>query len=153
MMEPERGVLDSRGKTRVQSTYEGIESMTIQSDAHQADIQNILETFKVGGIPQLNEVEAKYLDVSEMDDYVDVMRIAADAEVQFLRLPSKVREIFDHDVAVWLDTAHDEDKRDALVAAGFLQAEEASAVAGDPGPKGETPPADAEGVGGTKTPE
>ncbi len=131
--------LDSRGNKR--SDYWTVNrepSQTLQSQAAQGNIQEILKQYKqVGIIENLNEAEAQFLDVTEFTDFGDVMRQAVAAEAEFMKLPSKVREIFEHDVAVWLDTAHDKDKRDALVAAGLIDAPEpvepvAAVESGDP---------------------
>lgn len=117
-------VMDLRGRPGVVTVNDG-ESMTIQSDAHLADIANILKGYGVGEMERmLDDTEMQFADVSEFTDFHDVMIHARIAEVEFMKLPSKVREIFDHDVAVWLDTAHDEDKRNELVQAGFLEGEE-----------------------------
>jgi len=124
--------LDSRGKPRVQ-TVNTDPSMTVQSDAHMADITNILKQFGQGGMEMLDEADLMFKDVSEFTDLQDALNQARVAEVEFLKLPSKVREIFNHDVAVWLDTAHDQDKRDALVEAGFLKVVEVDPPAGGPG--------------------
>ncbi len=117
--------LDYRGKKR--SLYQTVNdgpSQTVQSDAAQADINNILRKYEaVGIVDNLNMAEAAFRDISEFTDFADAMRHAEMAESEFLKLPSKVREIFHHDVAEWLDTAHDEEKRDALVAAGIIEAE------------------------------
>lgn len=113
-------VLDLRGKPRVQ-TVNTDPSMTVQSDAHLADISQILKGHGAGSLLEsLDDAELLFADVSEFTDLADALRQAAIAEVQFLKLPSKVREIFGHDVAQWLDTAHDEGKRDELAKAGFL---------------------------------
>ncbi len=113
--------LDYRGKKRFQTDNFG-ESQTIQSDNHNADINKIMERFKQTGIiDSLDAGELMFKDVSEFTDLADALNQAKIAEVEFMKLPSKVREIFDHDVAVWLDSAHDEEKRDALVAAGFIE--------------------------------
>ncbi len=108
--------LDSRGKPRKQyQTVNDGPVMTVQSDAEEADIQKILKKYKeVGIIDHLNVTEATYRDVTTFSDFADVMRTAKEAEKDFMKLPSKVREIFKHDVATWLDTAHDEEKRTAL---------------------------------------
>ncbi len=116
------GDIDSRGKPRVQTVNDG-ESMTVQSDAHLADIQNIMAQYAETGMESLDEADLVYKDVSEFTDLQDAFAQAALAEIEFMKLPSKVREVFEHDVAVWLDTAHDEDKRDALVERGYLRAE------------------------------
>lgn len=114
--------LDSRGKKR--SLYWSVNdepSMTVQSDAHLADIENILRSYGASGMEQLDETALEFRDISEFTDYHDLMLNVREAEVRFMELPSKVREIFDHSVEKWLDTAFDEDKRDALVEAGFLE--------------------------------
>lgn len=116
------GDVDYRGKPRVQ-TINNDASMTITSDAHLADIHNIMAQFSVGGLDALDQADLMFRDVSEFTDLADALNQAKLAEVQFMKLPSKVREIFDHDVAVWLDTAHDKEKRDALVDGGFLDPE------------------------------
>ncbi len=118
------GDIDSRGRERVQ-TINDEPSMTVQSDAHLADVQNILNSYGQTGMDTLDEAALSFRDVSEFTDLADAMNQAAAAEVEFMKLPSKVREVFEHDVAVWLDTAHDEDKRDALVEAGFLEPRQA----------------------------
>ncbi len=128
--------VDSRGKKRVQTEFLD-DSMTVQSDAHLADINRIMARFASDGIQSLDEADLMFKDVSEFTDLRDALDQAREAETVFMNLPSKVREIFEHDVAVWLDTAHDEEKRDALVQAGFLKGPEVSGdtmvVEGDQG--------------------
>lgn len=114
------GSIDARGRDRVQ-TINTDPSSTVQSDAHLADITKIVEGFAKTGMDMLDEADLMFKDVSEFTDLGDALRQAETAKVEFMKLPSKVREVFEHDVAVWLDTAHDEDKRDALVNAGFLE--------------------------------
>lgn len=118
--------LDYRGRPR--SDYQTVNdepSATIQSDADKADINKILKKYKQVGIMEaLRETDAIYMDVTEIGDYAEVMRVVKAAEVYFMKLPSKVREEFGHDVANWLDAAHDQEKRDALVEAGVIEAVE-----------------------------
>lgn len=114
-------VLDSRGKERVQ-TVNDLPSLTVQSERDKADIQKILSQYsQVGILSSLNDAEAMFMDISEFTDLADALQQSRRAEVEFMQLPSKAREIFNHDVAVWLDSAHDKDKRDALVAGGFIK--------------------------------
>lgn len=109
-------MLDSRGRDRSDSqTFNTEPSQTIQSDANAADIRHILSRHsEVGIVENLNQADAMFMDVSEFGDFADVVRQTKVAEVEFLKLPSKTREIFGHDVANWLDAAHDQEKRDAL---------------------------------------
>lgn len=105
----EVATMDARGRVRVQTNFEEGSSKTIQSDAHLADIQEILKTFGVQGIDQmLNITEGQFMDVSEFEDYATMMSHVRTAELEFMKLPSKVREMFDHDVHTWLDKAHDD---------------------------------------------
>lgn len=114
--------MDSRGRPRVQTEFND-ESLTVQSDRELADINKTMEKFRRTGIVQgLDRAEGQFRDVTTFEDYADVMRTVKAAEGEFMKLPSKVREIFNHDAAEWLDTAHDEDKRQALVEAGFIEA-------------------------------
>lgn len=140
--------LDARGRERVMTEFPE-ESKTIQSDAHRADIKFILKQYaEVGILDSLNRAEGEYLDISEFEDYADAVRQAKVAEVEFMKLPSKVREIFHHDVAEWLDTAHDPEKRDALVKAGFIEADVASLEEGSTQPvASESRPPSAEPAG------
>ena len=117
------GTVDARGNGRVQ-TINKDPSETVQSDAHLADVQQIMNSYLQQGRGLLDETALQFADVSTFTDLADAMNQAKRAEEVFMTLPSKVREIFDHDVAVWLDTSHDEEKRDALVTAGFLEAPE-----------------------------
>lgn len=93
------------------------ESRTVQSDLPKTQIHNILRQYNNNGgvITHLNQAQAAFKDVTEFTDLKDVLNQAREAEKAFMALPSKVREQFDHDVAVWLDTAHDLDKRAALL--------------------------------------
>lgn len=160
---PEKRNVDSRGKERVQTEYLE-ESQTVQSDGDRADITKILGQYRqVGIVDNLNMAEAQFADISEFTDFADAIRHAREAEDEFMKLPSKVREIFKHDVGEWLDTAHDEDKRDALVQAGIIEAEKplvppavAAAVvdpAGAPAsPPAAVPPGEGEPVAGSQPP-
>lgn len=101
-------------RVRVQTT-DWDDSRTVKSDAGKADLKTILRKYKAMGIvDHLNEVDLQYLDVSELPDFGDVYRQVAIAEQSFMKLPPKLREVFNNDVAYWLDCAHDKDKREAL---------------------------------------
>lgn len=113
--------LDYRGRPRVQTVFED-ESLTVQSDRDGADVNKILDRYAKGGtLDSLNQADLRFLDVSEIGDYAEVMRTAKTAEVEFMKLPSKIREQFGHDVGNWLDAAHDQEKRNAMVEAGLIK--------------------------------
>lgn len=117
------GKKDYLGRDRVQTINED-DSMTVQSDAHLADINRIMREFAQDGAAMLDQTALIFADVSEFTDLQDAMNQAKVAEIEFMKLPSKVREVFDHDVAVWLDTAHDPEKRVALEATGLVNLKE-----------------------------
>lgn len=121
--------LDHLGRPRVM-TVNDLPSKTIQSDHDQADIKKILQKYKeVGIVDNLRTTETAFADVTNFTDFADVMRHAKEAEHAFMRLPSKVREIFDHDVGTWLDTAHDPEKLASLVEEGKIEPFEQPAAA------------------------
>jgi hypothetical protein len=112
-----RATHDARGKPRVQTVNDD-PSETVQSDAVHTDIRHIINTYsKTGVLTSLNRAEGVYKDVAEFTDLADAFRQAKVAEEEFMKLPSKVRELFHHSVAEWLDAAHDEDKRATVDAA------------------------------------
>lgn len=115
---------DARGKERAQfQTVNDGPVLVHRSLKDQADIKHILGKYKEFGIlPELNRTQGSFADVTELQDYAEVFRITAQAKEEFMKLPPRVRRIFNNDVANWLDTAHDENKRDELVAAGYLEA-------------------------------
>ena len=118
----EVGMVNARGKSRAQfQTTDFGPSLTKQSQADQADIQFILKQYPGVKLAQeLDRAELRFGDITELPDYADAAIVLREAEEMFLRLPSKTREVFDHDVAKFLDAAHDPDKRDLLVKAGIV---------------------------------
>ncbi len=130
--------LDSRGNKR--SKFWSVNddpSETVQSHAPQADVKEIIKKYRqVGIIENLRNTEGIFMDVTGFNDFGDVARQAKVAEIEFMKLPSKIREIFHHDVYEWLDTAHDPEKRQALVDAGVIEPTEN----GDPPADTEGPP-------------
>jgi len=99
---------------RVQ-TLNDQESMTVQSDRSRADIAEIIKRYAGTGIvDRMAEVDLQFRDVTEFEDFADLMQQTKAAELAFMELPSKLREVFDHDVSKWLDAAHDPEKIEAL---------------------------------------
>ena len=116
---------NSRGMDRktFQTDYTGIESQTDQTQAKKGDINEVLRRYRqVGIVEHLNQVDAQFLDVTELpQDYKQVLDYTRLAEEEFMRLPSKLREVFNHDVAEWLDAAHaSPEEQDAILAKAGL---------------------------------
>ncbi len=127
----EQATHDLTGAPRVR-TDNTEPSKTVQSDAHLADLNVIMSEFLEEGRDILGDTELMFADVSDFGDYQDVMLEVRRAEETFMALPSKVREIFNHNVTEWLDTAHDQDKREKLVEAGFIKAVEVPETPAEP---------------------
>ena len=131
------------GRRRVQ-TVNDEKSKTIQSDVHRAEIAHIMRNYDASGVfMSLRNVDMQFRDVSEFEDYADMMLQSREAESAFMSLPSKVREVFDHDHLKWLDAAHDpnlpEQTRSKLEKLGYLKAVEAPATLPTPA-REPTPP-------------
>lgn len=103
-----------RLRPRVQTLNEE-PSRTVQSDAVRADIGHIISRYQsMGIVDHMAEVDLTFRDVTEFEDFGDLMRQTKVAEAAFMKLPSKLREVFDHSVESWLDAAHDPEKLEAL---------------------------------------
>lgn len=116
---------DERRKPRVQ-TMNTLPTKTIQSDVTRSEIRHVLAKYRqVGILEHMRDIDMTFRDVSEFEDFSDLMRQTKSAEQAFMRLPSKLREVFSHDVNEWLDAAHDPEKLEArrpqLEALGVLE--------------------------------
>lgn len=105
---------EDTGRRRVYTVNEK-PSKTVAAHKSQSDIREILRRYGATGVAdQLATARLTFRDVSSFEDFADVMRQSKDVEAEFMRMPSKVREVFDHDWAKWLDAAYDTDKFEAL---------------------------------------
>lgn len=106
--------IEGRPKHRVQTVNEE-PSKTVQADRDAADIKKIIQTYERNGVLiRPSEVDRVFRDVSEFTDFSEMMLQTKVAEGEFMRLPSKVREVFNHSVFEWLDAAHDAEKLAAV---------------------------------------
>lgn len=113
-MQIKQEVDDGRRKPRIRTVNE-MESRTIQSDRNRAEMREILRRYEsMGIVDHMANVDLLYRDVSEFEDFADLMRQSKEAEKEFMKLPPKVRQVFGHDVHTWLDAAHDPEKLEAL---------------------------------------
>lgn len=147
MIQPHQ-VLDAsnakRRRPRVRTLNEG-ESLTVQSDRVRSEMKHILAKYEATGVMVgLGQVDLVYKDVSEFEDYADMQLQLSEARAAFMRLPSKVREVFGHDVSNWLDAAHgrlSDAQRSALTELGVLEAVEDPADVPAPPAAPQPPPA------------
>ncbi len=106
---------NSRGglRNQYQTVFGKEESLTIQSDARLADIQEIIKDAGYTGLQGLlQDVDAQFMDVSQFTDYADMMREVRKAEEHFMKLDPQIRARFGQDVFKYLDAAHEERRAD-----------------------------------------
>lgn len=138
------GKIDSRGKPRVQTKDFG-PSKAIQSEKPD-HVREILKRYgHVGVVEALKETDLRFADLSTLGSFADVQRTVKAAEMEFMEMPSKVREVFGHKVENWLDASErglTQEQTNALVRGGYMEAPEAP-----------TPPVDLGGGDGSPTGE
>jgi len=101
-----------RPRVRTVNTEPG---KTVQSDGPRTEIKAILERYAaVGIVDHMRDVDLQFRDVTEFEDFRDLMVQAKDAELAFMKLPPQVRDVFENDPSRWLDAAHDAEKLEAL---------------------------------------
>lgn len=102
------------GRKRVYTLNEE-PSKTVQSEVHDAEIAEILQKYEAIGIKAvMRDVDLTYRDVTEFEDFADLMRQTEQAKVHFMTLPPQLRDVFGGSVENWLDAAHDPEKLEAL---------------------------------------
>lgn len=110
-------------------------SLTRQSEKNDADINVILARYEKTGIIPVDQREALFLDVSQLDDYQTVLEHVRRTEEFFARLPATTRAAFDNSASVFLDQAVDPLQRGKLVELGLLEADASPKAAEAPAPK------------------
>lgn len=126
-------IRDRRGRPRVQ-TVNLEPSKTVQSDADRASIKHILGKYKEMGIAAGMQQVGEFVDLSELTDYSQAMRVVKATESAFMQLPADVRKVFKNDAVKWLDAVEgadvgDQEAFDLLVKAGLTKAAAAREVA------------------------
>ena len=78
-------------------------SLTVQADAIDADINEIVRRFGLTGELPSGVAIPQYGDFTAVADYQSALNEIRRAEAAFLQFPAEVRQRFDHDVASFLD--------------------------------------------------
>lgn len=111
------------GTVRIQTVNKS-ESRTVQADVENAEIKNILRRYEgTGVLDMLQRADLQFKDVSEFQNLSDALQQLKQAEAEFMQMPPQIRDVFDNDAAVWLDSAHDglsQDQSDRLHRLGLL---------------------------------
>lgn len=82
-------------------------SLAVQSQKDEADINTIVKNFGVTGkLPEGVRIPS-YGDFDVVDDYRTAIEMVREAEVNFMKLPSALREKLGHDPARFVDYCAD----------------------------------------------
>lgn len=103
-------------------------SMTRQSDAEGADINQIMKRYEKTGVLPLDTREAVFTDVSAIGSYRDALEVMEKAQEGFLALAPAIREQFLNDPVAFLDFASRPENRAELEKLGVLAAPAAEPV-------------------------
>lgn len=129
-----------RTQKRVQTSPFG-PSMTKQSDAESADVNNIVAQFIRGVTPPgLTIHEGTFADVSNVGDYLSCVNTVKQAEAAFAELPARLRDRFGNDPSNLIEALFDPNMAAELTELGVLApATEAPTPEVPPTPAKETP--------------
>lgn len=97
-------------------------SMTKQEFKFESDINNVIKQFKPHHMAEMlraNMAAGNYADLPDSIDYQEALHLTAEAERAFMTVPSKVRERFGHDPAVFLAFTQDPKNQEELRVLGL----------------------------------
>lgn len=98
------------------------ESMTIQADAEDADINIIMRKYNTTGLlPQL-QMAALMGDFSEADDFRSAQEKIKAANEAFAEVPAALRKRFDNDPQQFIDFVLDDANKDEAIKLGLREA-------------------------------
>lgn len=119
-------------------------SLTQQSQAKDADINEIVKRFGLTGTLPDDIRIPHYADYDEVIDFHTAMNAVAAAQSQFMRMPAAIRSRFDNDPQKFVEFCEAPGNIEALRQMGLAKALETSPVA----PNGPTPTPPAPPTGG-----
>lgn len=114
-------------------------SLTIQADAAQADINNIVRQFGITHELPYGEAVPVYDDYSEAPtDYHAAMNYIRDTDELFMKFPASVRTKFDNDTSSFLSFVDNPDNYNEAISMGLIPTPPASDAGGVVPPASET---------------
>ena len=127
--------------------YHPSRSLTVQSDAADLDINNIMARYLKTGVAPLSRAAPFYGDATALPDFMQAQQILIDAQLAFESLPARVRDRFHNDPARFLEFMGDESNQEEALALGLLEARDAAVSSERPQKAGveEAAPAPTEG--------
>lgn len=90
------------------------ESLAVQSEKDETDINLLVKRFGVGPLSQMQVRRPTYGDFSGLDNYQDAMNALLAANESFMAMPSSVRERFHNNPAEFVAFCSDENNLDEL---------------------------------------
>jgi phage internal scaffolding protein len=122
-------------------------SLTVQSDAEDLDINNIMARYlKTGQVPA-SRLQPFYGDASALPSYQEAQQILIDANLAFEGLPANIRDYFHNDPERMLSFLGDPANKSEARRLGLLEPEAPAAVAERPQKAGEAKAAPAPSEG------
>lgn len=95
-------------------------SLTDQSYKESTDAKQIVKTFlKTGVLTNINHIEGKYADVSEVQDLYENMTKIKQVQKYFMDLPAEIRKKFDNDPQKMLEFVVDDNKEQEQIDLGL----------------------------------
>lgn len=99
---------DSKKSSELAVRPRGTESMTVQADARDADINVIMARYKqTGQLPRVNSLNPEGGDFTAVGDYRDCLTKLQKARDEFASLPAHIRKKFANDPGNLLDFLSD----------------------------------------------
>jgi len=106
-------------------TIEFTEDLCKQEFKDECDINVIFKRYPEGQVPTWSSPPVlTYGDFAEAPDFLQAQLLVKESEEQFLSLPVKIRDRFQHDPARLLAFVHDRANLDEAKALGLLKAED-----------------------------
>lgn len=95
-------------------------SLTVQSQAEEADINVIVKRFGITGrLPDPVSIPS-FGDFEGVSDFRSALHITMDAEAAFMKMPAGLRKRFANDPAIFLDFFNDPSNLDEAVKLGLV---------------------------------
>jgi phage internal scaffolding protein len=95
------------------------ESMTVQSDAEDADINIIMKKYNTTGVLTGLNLEALTGDFSDVGDFREAQDKIKTAREEFAKVPAQLRRRFDNDPQQFIDFVLDDANREETIKLGL----------------------------------
>ncbi|AXQ66005.1 MAG: internal scaffolding protein [Microviridae sp.] len=102
-------------------TNTGSESLVQQNQAAACNINTMMKKYQSTGVLNTMQKQAQYGDFSTANDFREAKQKVLDAEENFNKLPSHIRERFNHSPFFLLDFMLKEENREEAIELGFIE--------------------------------